>query len=74
VIGCSRIRSYGPQGRDRKVEESLAEFTPEVKYHAPNAFDLKILALYSVCPGKVPHVPLNAPESYNSKQCVCLLG
>jgi hypothetical protein len=58
VIGCSRIRSYGPQGRDRKVEESLAEFTPGVQYHAPNAFDLKILALYSVCPGaSVPMCP-----------------
>ena len=31
--------------RDRKVKESLAEFTAGAKYHAPNAFDLKIVAL-----------------------------
>jgi len=31
--------------RDQKVKESLAEFTAGAKYHAPNAFDLKIVAL-----------------------------
>jgi tetratricopeptide (TPR) repeat protein len=31
--------------RDAKVKESLAEFTTGAKYHAPNAFDLKIVAL-----------------------------
>ena len=31
--------------RDRKVKESLAEFTAGAKYHAPSAFDLKIVAL-----------------------------
>jgi tetratricopeptide (TPR) repeat protein len=31
--------------RDQKVKESLAEFTAGAKYHVPNAFDLKIVAL-----------------------------
>jgi tetratricopeptide (TPR) repeat protein len=31
--------------RDRRVKESLAEFTAGAKYHAPSAFDLKIVAL-----------------------------
>ena len=31
--------------RDRKVKESLAEFTAGAKYHVPDAFDLKIVAL-----------------------------
>jgi Flp pilus assembly protein TadD len=31
--------------RDAKVKESLAEFTAGAKYHVPNAFDLKIVAL-----------------------------
>lgn len=31
--------------RDAKVKESLAEFTAGAKYHAPSAFDLKIVAL-----------------------------
>lgn len=31
--------------RDQKVKESLAEFTAGAKYHAPSAFDLKIVAL-----------------------------
>ena len=31
--------------RDAKVKESLAEFTVGAKYHVPNAFDLKIVAL-----------------------------
>ena len=31
--------------RDGKVKESLAEFTAGAKYHVPNAFDLKIVAL-----------------------------
>jgi tetratricopeptide (TPR) repeat protein len=31
--------------RDGKVKESLAEFTTGAKYHVPNAFDLKIVAL-----------------------------
>ena len=31
--------------RDAKVKESLAEFTIGAKYHVPNAFDLKIVAL-----------------------------
>ena len=31
--------------RDEKVRESLAEFTAGAKYHLPNAFDLKIVAL-----------------------------
>ena len=31
--------------RDAKVRESLAEFTAGAKYHVPNAFDLKIVAL-----------------------------
>jgi len=31
--------------RDAKVKESLAEFTAGARYHAPNAFDLKIVAL-----------------------------
>jgi Flp pilus assembly protein TadD len=31
--------------RDAKVKESLAEFTTGAKYHVPNAFDLKIVAL-----------------------------
>ncbi len=33
------------QYRDQKVKESLAEFTAGAKYHAPSAFDLKIVAL-----------------------------
>ena len=31
--------------RDEKARESLAEFTAGAKYHDPNAFDLKIVAL-----------------------------
>jgi tetratricopeptide (TPR) repeat protein len=31
--------------RDAKVKESLAEYTLGAKYHVPNAFDLKIVAL-----------------------------
>lgn len=31
--------------RDAKIKESLAEFTAGAKYHAPSAFDLKIVAL-----------------------------
>jgi len=31
--------------RDAKAKESLAEFTAGAKYHVPNAFDLKIVAL-----------------------------
>jgi tetratricopeptide (TPR) repeat protein len=31
--------------RDAKVKESLSEFTAGAKYHVPNAFDLKIVAL-----------------------------
>jgi tetratricopeptide (TPR) repeat protein len=31
--------------RDAKVKESLAEYTLGAKYHLPNAFDLKIVAL-----------------------------
>jgi tetratricopeptide (TPR) repeat protein len=31
--------------RDEKVRDSLAEFTAGAKYHVPNAFDLKIVAL-----------------------------
>jgi tetratricopeptide (TPR) repeat protein len=31
--------------RDAKVKESLAEYTLGAKYHIPNAFDLKIVAL-----------------------------
>ena len=33
------------QFRDAKAKESLAEFTAGARYHAPNAFDLKIVAL-----------------------------
>jgi len=33
------------QFRDAKAKESLAEFTAGAKYHVPNAFDLKIVAL-----------------------------
>jgi tetratricopeptide (TPR) repeat protein len=31
--------------RDAKVKQSLAEYTAGAKYHVPNAFDLKIVAL-----------------------------
>ena len=61
--------------RDRKGKESCAEFTAGAKYHAPNAFDLKIVALlFSVLCRQAFPCALNPPESYNSKQCVCLLG
>lgn len=33
------------QFRDAKAKESLAEFTAGARYHTPNAFDLKIVAL-----------------------------
>lgn len=33
------------QFRDAKAKESLAEFTAGARYHVPNAFDLKIVAL-----------------------------
>jgi Flp pilus assembly protein TadD len=39
------VRPADPKTRDEKARESLAEFTAGAKYHDPNAFDLKIVAL-----------------------------
>jgi tetratricopeptide (TPR) repeat protein len=39
------VRPADPRTRDEKAKESLAEFTAGAKYHVPNAFDLKIVAL-----------------------------
>jgi tetratricopeptide (TPR) repeat protein len=38
-------RSADSKTRDEKARQSLAEFTAGAKYHEPNAFDLKIVAL-----------------------------
>ena len=39
------VRPTDARTRDEKARESLAEFTAGAKYHDPNAFDLKIVAL-----------------------------
>jgi Flp pilus assembly protein TadD len=39
------VRPTDAKTRDEKARESLAEFTAGAKYHDPNAFDLKIVAL-----------------------------
>ncbi len=39
------MRPADSKTRDEKIRESLAEFTAGAKYHDPNAFDLKIVAL-----------------------------
>jgi tetratricopeptide (TPR) repeat protein len=38
-------RTSDGKTRDEKARDSLAEFTAGAKYHVPNAFDLKIVAL-----------------------------
>lgn len=39
------VGSADGKAREEKAKESLAEFTAGAKYHVPNAFDLKIVAL-----------------------------
>jgi tetratricopeptide (TPR) repeat protein len=39
------VRPADGKTRDEKARDSLAEFTAGAKYHVPNAFDLKIVAL-----------------------------
>src|SRR5260370_23876906 len=39
------VRPADSKTRDEKIRESLAEFTAGAKYHDPNAYDLKIVAL-----------------------------
>jgi tetratricopeptide (TPR) repeat protein len=39
------VRPSDGKTRDEKAKDSLAEFTAGAKFHAPNAFDLKIVAL-----------------------------
>jgi Flp pilus assembly protein TadD len=39
------VRPSDGKTRDEKARDSLAEFTAGAKYHVPNAFDLKIVAL-----------------------------